>query len=291
MNNIQLWFSVAEQACFFGLLGLGYLLILQGAGFFNFAIGPYAMVGGLSASTFAMAFQIPPWIAVVMAIALVAMLAAATEVLVVRPIQARDGGADLPALVAVAALLFGISQAAGLIFGRQQRPGLPLLTFPPFPFLGGFISPSMVLIGAVAILSFAGVSVWVRVSPTGRALRAVGDNRHAAQLLGLPVNRVRIAAFAVSGVICAAAGIAFATKAGVSWDRGLSWALLGFLSLVIGGTASWWAPLLGGAVLAALYVFVPYYLGGQYADYVILGIALIMFAFRPQGLLVRRVRV
>ncbi len=47
MTEPQLWFSVFEVGCFYGLIALGYLLILEGAGFFNFALGPFAMVAGL----------------------------------------------------------------------------------------------------------------------------------------------------------------------------------------------------------------------------------------------------
>ncbi|MCU1480951.1 MAG: putative branched-chain amino acid transporter integral rane subunit [Subtercola sp.] len=291
MDHVQLWFSVVEQACFFGLLGLAYMLILEGAGFFNFAIGAYAMIGGLAAASFAKSMHLPVWLAVIAALVLAGLLAAFTEVGVVRPIQRRSGGARLPALVAVIAMLFAITQVAGLLFGRKQLAGQQLLVIDPLQIAGAYVSGPMIVTMALALVSFVGVSVWVRVTGTGRMLRAVGDNRPAAQLLGLPTSRVRITAFVIAGVIAAFAGISYAAKGGVSWDRGLGWALLGFLALVIGGSGSWWAPLLGGLILALLQVFVPFYLSGQFSDYAILAIALIFFAFRPRGLITRQVRI
>lgn len=291
MNNVQLWYSVLEQACFFGLIGLGFLLILEGAGFFNFAVGAYAMIGGTMASFLAMKWGLPIWPAVLIAVATAGLLAAATELAVVRPIQRRAGGVNLPALVAVIAALFAITQVAGLLFGRQQLPGLQLLPIPPIPLLGGYISTSMVGILILTVLAFGGISIWVRVTSTGRMLRAVGDNRPAAQILGLPTGRVRITAFVISGVVVALAGVVYASKGGVSWDRGLGWGLLGFLALVIGGGGSWWAPLVGGFILAVLQVFVPYYLSGHIADYIILGVALLFFLVRPKGLITRQVRI
>jgi branched-chain amino acid transport system permease protein len=60
--------------------------------------------------------------------------------------------------------------------------------------------------------------------------------------------------------------------------------------MVVGGTGSLWAPLLGGLLLGGLEVFVPYYFGGQSHVYGLLVVALVFFAFKPQGLFVRSVR-
>ena len=74
------------------------------------------------------------------------------------------------------------------------------------------------------------------------------------------------------------------------YPDGLSWSLSGFLAVVIGGTGSTLAPLVGGMLLGAVEVFVPYYLGGQSHVYGLLVVALVFFAFRPQGIFVRTVR-
>jgi branched-chain amino acid transport system permease protein len=214
-----------------------------------------------------------------------------TELLVVRPIERRSGGSEFPALVAVAALLFGLSQGAGLLFGRLPLPGRQLLDVAPLRLGGLTVAPStLVLVGLTAV-AFGGIALLARRTATGRALRAVGDNREAARILGLRVGRVRLIAFAVSGLIAALAGVAFAARGGVTYDVGLHWALLGFLAVVIGGTGSWFAPLLGGLVLGLAEVMVPYYTGGEYADYAVLVCALVFFGLRPQGLFTRTVRV
>src|SRR5258706_16168343 len=139
------------------------------------------------------------------------------------------------------------------------------------------------------VVAFAAVAAWIRFARTGRLLREVGDSTPAATLLGLPVARVRLIAFVVSGVIAAVAGLLFSTKAGVNSLSGLSWAVSGFLALVIGGTGSITAPLFGGLLLGLVEVFVPYYFGGQSQVYGMLVGALIFFAVKPEGLFVRRV--
>jgi branched-chain amino acid transport system permease protein len=290
VTDLQLWLAAVEMGCFFGLLALAYYLVLVGAGFFNFAIGPYAMMGGLCTSWLVIEYDLPVWPAAGIAVLAAIALAAVTELAVVRPIQRRSGGGDLPALVAVAAVLFAIQQLAGYLFGHPTLPGQALVTFEPVSLGGATIQPSTVLLMAATVVAFVAVAAWIRFTSTGRLLRAVGDSTHAASLLGLPVNRIRLVAFLLAGFLAAVTGLLFAPKAGVHSLSGLSWSLSGFLAVVIGGTGSTLAPLVGGMLLGAVEVFVPYYLGGQSHVYGLLVVALVFFAFRPQGIFVRTVR-
>jgi branched-chain amino acid transport system permease protein len=291
MNDPQLWISAAELGCFFGLLALSYYVVLAGTGFFNFAVGPYAMVAGLCTTWLVLNHGFTLWLAVAFAMVITMALAAVTELLVVRPVQRRSGRSELPALVAVTAVLFAIEQLAGVIFGYTTLPGQQLLNIQPITIGSSIILPGDVLEGIVTVVIFGGMALWVRLSRTGRLLRAVGDSRDAASLLGLPVNRIRLVAFVLSGLLAGVAGLVFAPKAGVSSTSGLDWALSGFLALVVGGTATVWAPLIGGLILGALQVFIPFYFGGPSLSYLLLLLAIVFFAFRPQGIFARRVRV
>jgi branched-chain amino acid transport system permease protein len=288
--TVDLWISAIQMGCFFGLLALAYYLVLVGAGFFNFAIGPYAMVSGLFTSYLVIEQDVPLWPAVIIAVLTAVVLAVATELLVVRPVQKRSGGGELPALVAVAAVLFAVQQVAGDQLGYLTLPGQRLLEIDPIPIGDTMLQPSALLMVLATIAAFGGIAAWIRYTRSGRLLRAVGDSTAAAKLLGLPVNRVRLIAFVLSGLLAAVAGLLFASKAGVNNLSGLSWAVSGFLALVIGGSGSVVAPLFGGLLLGVIEVFVPFYLGGQSHVYAMLVIALLFFAVKPEGLFVKRVR-
>lgn len=290
MNDPQLWISAIEIGCFFGLIALSYLLILVGSGFFNFAIGPYAMLGGLSTSWLVVRQGLTVPVAMLLGILLVVVVSAITELAVVRQVQKKSGKGDLPALVAVAAVLFAVQQGAGLVFGQRPLPGQQIVPVSPIKIGPAVAYPStLILIGATAVI-FAATALWMRSSSMGRLLRAVGDNKEAAGILGLPVSRVRLIAFILGGLIAGVAGILFATKSGVAFTHGLSWTLTGFLALVIGGTGRILGPLLGGLILGAIQVFVPYHLSalGPQAAIFILGLA--FFALKPEGIFTRKVR-
>lgn len=291
MTDIQLWLSAIEIGCFFGLVALGYLLILVGAGFFNFALGPYAMAAGMMASWLVIEYGIGKWLAIVIALLLAVALSICTELVVIRPVQARSGRGELPALVAVAAVLFLIQQGAGAVFGRRPLPGQPLLEAGPWDVGDATVTSTLVMLVVITAVCFGAVAAWTQFTLSGRMLRAVGDNKEAAETLGLPVRQVRIVAFALGGLIVGLAGIAFAPKAGVTFTSGLEWTLVGFLALVIGGTGRIWAPLIGGLLLGAVQVFTPYYIDQFGPETMLMIVAIIFFAFRPQGVFTKAVRV
>lgn len=290
MGDIQLWLSALEIGAFFGLIALGYQLALVGAGFFNFAIGPYAMTAALATTWFVIEFDLPVWVAALIGLAIAMLLSGLTELLVVRPVQKRSGKSELPALVAVTAVLFIVQQGAGTVFDRRALPGQQLVQMGPWQIGDVHLTGTSVLLVTATILIFVGVSLWMQLTSTGRLLRAVGDNREAATLLGLPVRRVRLVAFLLAGAIAGVAGILYAPKSGIVFTSGLGWTLVGFIALVIGGTGRTWAPLVGGLALGIIQVFAPFYFGNLGPTTMVLIITLIFFAFRPQGIFVAKVR-
>ncbi|UDF22750.1 branched-chain amino acid ABC transporter permease [Rhodococcus qingshengii] len=291
MTDAQLWLAAIEIGAFFSLIALGMYLVVVGADFFNFAMGPYAMAAAMASSWVAINYGLALWIAMPLGIAMAVALSILTEKLVVKQVQKRSGRGELPALVAVTAVLFGIQQLAGTVFGRTPLPGQKIFDFDPISVLGATVDSSTVVLVVGTAVIFVGIGLWLNRSTSGRLLRAVGDSPDAARVLGLPVDRVRLIAFTLAGVIAAVAGLLFAPKAGVQFTSGLSWTLTAFIALVIGGTGRSWAPLIGGMVLGVVQVFAPYYFGASAAQTAILLIALVFFAFRPEGLLSRKVRV
>jgi branched-chain amino acid transport system permease protein len=289
--NSQLWVAVVEDGCFFGLLALAYFLNLTGAGFFNFAIGAVGMASALGASWLVDSHGWSMWPAVIVAAIGAMALAAVTELAVVRPVQARSGGGELPALVAVSAALFAIVQLANLLFGSDSRRGQPFLTTGQFHLGSAVVDPITVPLVAVTVVAFVAAASWLRFTSQGRLVRAIGDSTAAARVLGYPVGRTRLVAFVLAGLVAAVACLVFAGKGGVSSTNALQWTLDGFLALVIGGTGSIWAPLLGGLVLAIGQIFIPFYFGGAAFSYALVIVALVFFAFRPQGIFTATVRV
>lgn len=287
----QLYVSILEIGCFFALIALSYLIVLYGAGFFHFALGPYAVFSALGAAYWVAVQAWGLWPAVLLGVAIAVVLSVLTELLVVRLIERRARGEDLPSLIAVVAVMFAVSQLAGTLFGRRPLPGQPWFDLdPPLELGDAVIDGQAIATVAVTLLIFAGVAAWLRWSRYGQWLRAVGENQQAARTMGFPVARIRLVAFAVGGLVAGIAGPLFSTKAGVNFESGLSYSLFGLIALVIGGTGSIWAPLVGGLLLATLQIAASYLFGSPSLNYATLAVALLFFAFRPEGFFARRVR-
>jgi branched-chain amino acid transport system permease protein len=286
----QLWVSVAQIGCFYGLIALGYYLVLEGADFFNFALGALAVDSGLASSWFVTRQGWPLPLAVAVGVLSAVLLAVVTEVVVIRPVESRSNGGELSALVSVVAILFVVQQLGGTLFGKKLLSGKKWVAGPDVSLGGVDVSRQTIVLVGVTVAVFAAMWTWIRRTRYGRMLRAVGSNRDAARTLGMPVLKVRVVAFALAGFSVGIAGPLFSPHAGVSFQFALTWALYGFLALVIGGTGSIWAPLAGGVALGIIQVIVPYVFGSDVLDYAILVIALAFFALRPGGLFTRRVR-
>ena len=287
----QLLVSIVEIGCFFALIALSYLIVLYGAGFFHFALGPYAMFSALGAAYWLAVDEWPLWLACLTGVAMATLLSVLTELLVVRPIERRARGEELPSLIAVVAVMFAVSQLAGWWFGRRPLPGQPWVDFEePIEWGSAMISGQTVATVVVTLALFGTLAAWLRWNRYGQWLRAVGENQHAARTLGFPVARIRLVAFAVGGLIAGIAGPLFSPKAGVNFESGLSYSLFGFIAFVIGGTGSIWGPLAGGLFLAALQIAASYLFGSPSLNYATLLAAVLFFAFRPEGIFARRVR-
>lgn len=287
---LQLWISVIELGCFAGLIALGFFLVLRGADIFMFALGPLAMFGSMFG-----AYQIanngwPVPLAVLTGIVIAVAFSILTEVLIVRPIHQRTGGEENPSIVAIVAILFLLEQLAGTLFGRRPLPGTSFWD-KQFQVGGAVVSGQMVLLVVVTVIAFVAVALWLRHSAVGRMLRAVGDNENAARTLGVPVDRIRLIAFALAGLLAGIAGCLFAAKSGVSFTSGLQWTLVGFLAVIVGGLGSVWAPLVGALIVAALQTYTVFQFGQAMRDYVTFAVAFLFFAFRPKGIFQNKVRI
>ncbi|WP_328387317.1 branched-chain amino acid ABC transporter permease [Nocardia sp. NBC_00416] len=291
MSDPQLWLAAAEIGCFFALVALSIYLVVVGASFFNFAAGPYAMAAAVLTGYATAHWGVPVLVGAALGVAVAVGISLLTEVVVVRPVQRRSGGAELPALVAVTATLFAIQQLAGTIFGRTPVSVAALIPLPDFRVGSVAVQGTTAAIVLVTAVVLSATVLWLRLTATGQLLRAVGDNHEAARMIGVNVNRVRLWAFGLSGAIAALAGIVFAAKSGAQFTSGLSWTLTGFIALVVGGTGKPWAPLIGGLLLGCVQVFGAFYFGATGSSIAIFLIALVFFAFRPEGLFQRKVRV
>ncbi|WP_326643610.1 branched-chain amino acid ABC transporter permease [Streptosporangium sp. NBC_01755] len=287
---VELVIPTLETGCFLGLIALALFMVKESAALFNFAVGGLVVVGGMVSSALTVGAGLPLVLGVLVGVVSGAVLGLCIEVLVVAPLVKPGGGEDHHVVMALVAGLFAVQQMAGVAFGKSALPGVTWVNGDVLE-LGKLVISAQALIEiAVTVALFAAVGLLLRRTKLGRQFRSIGDNTQAATMLGMPVRRIRLLAFAASGLFAGLAGALFANRAGVAFTSALQFTLFGFLAFVIGGAANVWGPLAGGLGLAFLQALAIYHFGPAALSYVTFAAAAIFFALRPEGIFVKRVR-
>lgn len=269
------------------LVALGFHLVMRSTGgIADFAIGQYVIIGGLTGALFSIKLNVSALYAVIIGCLASTLVAFLNETAVIRPtvMRNRNPTAIGPVLVTVSLLMIW-EQVARLVFGDLPLRGPSFLAGVRYS-IGEIIIPAhSVVIVVITALIFLIVQLWLGYSKSGLMLRAVGDNRLAAELLGFRVNRSRAVAFMLAGITVGIGGGLVCPLSGFWPLGGGYYTINGFIALFLGGVATPVGALVGGMLLEALKILVSRYLGNGYQDYLVLTLALLVFAFRPQGLL------
>lgn len=280
-----LWGGLSTAAVY-ALIGLAYLLQLRATHTLNFAVGGMVGFAAVGAGTWQATHSY--WIAAAMAVGCTAILALALDLLITRPIQRRADG-HYAVVLALAAAFFVVVELTADLFSPNAVLGAPAVDGSVSVGSGSITMQSVVVV-AVSLLATAGAATWLRWGRRGRILSAVGDDQEAAVLLCLPTRGIRSIAVVLSGVIAGVTGVLIVGLTAVTFQSGFNFALTGLIALMLGGTASAWGPLLGGLLVALVETFVARWVGASVTQYVLVAVVILLFAFRPQGILAARVR-
>jgi branched-chain amino acid transport system permease protein len=268
------------------LVSLSFQLILRATGgIFDFALGQYVILAWMGSAFLSTHFGLPLFAVTTCGVLFSMIAALASESAAVGPLSRlyRNAGAFGPVLGTVA-LLWIWEQTARLLFGDRPLIGDPFWGDTRFVIGRIRLSGHQFIIIMTAIGVFVTAHIWLEYSKSGRLLRAVGDNRHASEILGLRIRKARTLAFMVSGVIAGFAGVLAGPLAGLAPITGVVFLTNGFVALFLGGAGKTAGAAVGALVLAAINIIISRYLGMAWKDYFVLVLALIIFALRPQGI-------
>jgi len=279
---LQLIASGAATGGCYALAALGFTLLWQASGTINFALGEMIML-----PAFFMLFFITtglPLPLAFLATLLLAMLVlgAGFKRLVVDPLI-RHG--IIPLVIATLGLSIAFKQTVRVVYSAQ------VYTFPSvFPDtlldIGG-VRVSAGDIGTV-VLAFAivlALQAFLNRTLTGRAMQAVAQNRDAATVLGIDVNRMVLYAFLINAGLATVTALLVTPVYLAKFDMGDTLGTKAFYAAIIGGFNNSRGALLGGVLVGVLENLFGAYVSPGYKESVALILFLIVIVFRPQGLL------
>jgi branched-chain amino acid transport system permease protein len=286
----------------YALVALGYTMVYGILELINFAHGEIVMLGALVSVTALAALAaagVPVALALPLALAAAMVVCVVAGVLVervaYRPLRNAPRLAPLITAIGVSIVLQNLAM---IVWGRQYLSFPPVLDIQIYELYGATVTNVQVLIVAVAGVTMGGLLLLVQRTRLGRAMRATAQNREVAGLMGVDVNRVIAATFAVGSALAAVAGLLIAAYYGIAhYNMGFMLGLKAFSAAVLGGIGNIPGALLGGLLLGVIeslgagYIgdLTGGFLGSHYQDIFAFFILILVLIFRPSGLLGERV--
>ncbi|MER8766401.1 MULTISPECIES: branched-chain amino acid ABC transporter permease [unclassified Mesorhizobium] len=269
----------------YALIALGLTLIFALMNVLNFAHGQMYVLGGFITYTVYGQLGMPFVVALVASGITLLVIGALVEKFLFRTVIKRSVREESTMLLA-AAVAFFLDAVILLLFGEKQR-GVPKIV------KGVFVSDSLImpydrlLVGALAILFIASFVLFMQYSKPGRAMRALAQDRVAAQLMGVEVDRYSMIGFALGAMLAGIVGGLLVAITGVNSGIGGPISIKAFLMVMIGGAGVVSGAIAGGFILGMM-ESVGLTVLRQYGDvtYLVIFAALMVFlSIRPNGLM------
>ena len=294
--------SGLSQGAMYGLIALGYSMVYGVLGFINFAHGEVFMAGamtgfiasekfndsGLWESNFLLCLVL----IVIMAISISTLMAVLMERVAYRPL--RNSPRLIPLITSIGVSFF-IQNAVMGLFGPASKPypRLPEWLAKQRSILTFEIAGTKLLVLVVAAVSMLGLWYLVESTKTGKAMRAVAEDKEIAALMGINVNRTIVTTFAVGGAMAGVAGILWGLLfRSVTHMTGFLPGVKAFTAAVVGGIGNLGGAMAGGISLgsaesiAPLLILEPLGVPGvsQLKDAVAFTVLVLVLLFKPSGL-------
>ncbi len=269
----------------YALIALGLTLIFALMNVLNFAHGQMYVLGGFVTYTVYGQLKLPFVVALVASGVTVAIVGALFERFLFRTVIRRSLRDESTMLLAAGTAFF-LDAVILLLFGEKQR-GVPKIVNGVFNTDWLIMPYDKILVGVLAILFIAAFMFFMQYSKPGRAMRALAQDRVAAQLMGVQVDRYSMVGFAMGAMLAGLVGGLLVAITGVNSGIGGPISIKAFMMVMIGGAGVVGGAIAGGFILGML-ESVGLSVLHSYGDitYLAIFVGLMVFlSIRPNGLM------
>lgn len=270
----------------YALIALGLTLIFSLMNVLNFAHGQMYVFGGFVTYTVVAQFGLPFIVGLIASAVVLAVMGGLIERFLFRPVV-RKSKRDESTMLLAAGIAFFLDAVILLLFGEKQR-GVPKIVNGVLNWDMRIIMPyDRILIGVLAISLIVAFILFMQYTKAGRAMRALAQDRVAAQLMGVDVDRYSMIGFAMGAMLAGLVGGLLVTITGVNLGMGGPTSIKAFLMIMIGGAGVISGAIAGGFILGmmesvGLTVLAAY---GDITYLMIFATLMVFLAIRPQGLM------
>lgn len=282
----------------YAIIALGYTMVYGIAKMLNFAHGDVIMIGAYASFCITSKIQWPenvPAILPILASILVAIIVCTVlgmtiEKLAYKPLRSAP---SLAVLITAIGMSYFLQNSAQLIFGSNPYMFSSVVPFMPLSLFDGKLTITSEAIATILVCIVIMICLTAFTSRTkmGKAMRAVSEDKAAAQLMGINVNRTISITFAIGSALAAIAGVLFCSMfPTLSPTVGSMPGIKAFTAAVFGGIGSIPGAMLGGILIGIIEVFAKAYLSTQLANAIVFAVLILVLLVKPAGLLGKQVK-
>lgn len=275
----------------YAIIALGYTMVYGIAKMLNFAHGDVIMIGAFTVYTAASTMGMNPVAAVVLSIIVCTLLGMLIERVAYKPL--RNAASPLAVLITAIGVSYLLQNLALLIFGANTKSFTSVVTWKGVSLAGGKLNISGVTIVTIAacIIIMICLSLFIKKTKAGQAMRAVSEDKGAAQLMGINVNGTIALTFAIGSGLAAIAGVLLCSAyPSLTPYTGAMPGIKAFVAAVFGGIGSIPGAMIGGILLGVIEILSKAYISQQLSDAIVFAVLIVVLLFKPTGILGKNIQ-
>ena len=274
----------------YAIIALGYTMVYGIAKMLNFAHGDVIMVGAYISFCVTNYLGLPVFVSILASILVCTVLGVIIEALAYKPLR---GTPSLAVLITAIGVSYFLQNSAQLIWGSAPKNFTSIVTYQPITLFDGriVITDEVIVTVLVSALVMVCLTLFTGKTRIGKAMRAVSEDRDAAQLMGINVNQTISITFAIGSALAAVAGVLLcSTVPTLMPTTGSMPGIRAFTAAVFGGIGSIPGAMIGGILLGVIEALSKAYLPNQFSDAIVFGVLILVLLVKPTGLLGKQVQ-
>ena len=253
----------------YAIIALGYTMVYGIAKMLNFAHGDVIMIGAYIAFCGLQYWGIPPVLAILLAMVFCTLLGVTIEGFAYRPLRQATSLAVLITAIGMTTFING----SNIRIGQLNISSATLITI------------------VANIVIMVTLTLFTSKTKLGKAMRCVSEDRGAAELMGINVNRTISLTFAIGSALAAVAGVLLCSSYPILQPTtGSMPGIKAFTAAVFGGIGSIPGAMLGGILLGVIEIFGKAYISTELGDAIVFAVLIIVLLVKPAGLLGKPMR-
>lgn len=272
----------------YALIAIGYTMVYGIAKMLNFAHGDVIMVGGFTVFTTVTTLGYNPLIGILIGVVVCTVLGVVIEKVAYKPLR---NASPLSVLITAIGVSYLLQNLALLIFGPNPQTFKSVVTIPAWRINDQLtISGETIATIVVTLIIMTALTLFINKTKIGRAMLAVSEDKGAAQLMGVNVNRTISITFAIGSALAAVAGVLLCSSyPQISAYTGQMPGIKAFTAAVFGGIGSIPGAMIGGVLLGIIENLSKAYISSQLSDAIVFAVLILILLVRPTGIMGKKI--